>query len=377
MKVWARLSAVWMFLVLPLGAAFAQTGAVSVEPRVIADGFDQPLFLTAPPGDPRLFVVEQVGRIRIVADGAVAEQAFLDLRDQVRSGGERGLLGLAFHPDYAANGRFFVNYTDRNGDTKIVAYQVSADPDAADPASATTLLAVDQPAANHNGGWLGFGPDGYLYIAMGDGGGAGDRFGNGQNPDSLLGKILRVDVDAGSPYAIPRGNPFASGGGAPEVFVLGVRNPWRPAFDGEDLYIADVGQNQWEEISVITTGDAGANLGWNVMEGSECFRESSCDQADLVLPIHAYSHELGCSITGGYVYRGSAIPEFAGSYFFGDYCSGRVYSFTYSGGRARDLVDWSEKWGRVGDITSFGVDSDGELYATVAAGRLLKFVRSE
>ena len=377
MKVWARLSAVWMFLVLPLGAAFAQTGAVSVEPREIADGFDQPLFLTAPPGDPRLFVVEQVGRIRIVADGAVAEQAFLDLRDQVRSGGERGLLGLAFHPDYAANGRFFVNYTDRNGDTKIVAYQVSADPDAADPASATTLLAVDQPAANHNGGWLGFGPDGYLYIAMGDGGGAGDRFGNGQNPDSLLGKILRVDVDAGSPYAIPRGNPFASGGGAPEVFVLGVRNPWRPAFDGEDLYIADVGQNQWEEISVITTGDAGANLGWNVMEGSECFRESSCDQADLVLPIHAYSHELGCSITGGYVYRGSAIPEFAGSYFFGDYCSGRVYSFTYSGGRARDLVDWSEKWGRVGDITSFGVDSDGELYATVAAGRLLKFVRSE
>lgn len=377
MKVWVLLSAILISLLVPLGAAFAQTGALSVEPRVIADGFDQPLFLTAPPGDPRLFVVEQVGRIRIVADGAVAEQAFLDIRDQVRSGGERGLLGLAFHPDYAANGRFFVNYTDRNGDTKIVAYQVSADRNAADPASATTLLAVDQPAANHNGGWLGFGPDGYLYIAMGDGGGSGDRFGNGQNPESLLGKILRVDVDAGSPYAIPRGNPFAGGGGAPEVFVLGVRNPWRPAFDGEDLYIADVGQNQWEEISVITTDDAGANLGWNLMEGSECFRESSCDQADLVLPVHAYSHELGCSITGGYVYRGSAIPELAGSYFFGDYCSGRVYSFTYSGGRARDLVDWSEKWGRVGDITSFGVDSDGELYATVAEGRLLKFVQSE
>lgn len=373
MTALVRLLAVW--IMLAAGSALAQTAAVGT--KVVVEGLDQPVFVTAPPGDPRLFVVEQGGLIRILADGKVMEQPFLDLREQVRAGGERGLLGLAFHPDYASNGRFFVDFTDRNGDTQIAAYQVSEVPDVADPASAAVLLSIDQPAGNHNGGWLAFGPDGYLYIGMGDGGGGGDRFGNGQNPDTLLGAILRIDVDGGQPYAIPPENPFAGGGGAPEIFALGLRNPWRAAFDGNDLYIADVGQNAWEEVSVITTGDAGANLGWNVMEGLECYRAETCNQEGLVLPVHVYSHDLGCSITGGYVYRGSAIPDLAGTYFFGDYCSGGVYSFRYEGGAASEVTNWSDSWGSVGSITSFGVDSAGELYITLAEGMLLKIVPAE
>ena len=341
---------------------------------VVADGLDRPLYVTAPAGDPRLFVVEQVGRIRIVADGAVRDEPFLDISADLSRGNEQGLLGLAFHPDYAANGRFFINYTDRAGATRIVSYRVSGDPDRADAASATPLLSIEQPFANHNGGWLGFGPDGLLYIGMGDGGAAGDPNGNGQNKDSLLGKILRIDVDGGEPYGIPAGNPFADGGGAPEIFALGLRNPWRISFDGDDIYIGDVGQRRIEEIDVIGVADAGANLGWNVMEGPDCYQpRKDCPAEGLVLPVHSYTHEEGCSVTGGYVYRGAAIPAIAGRYFFADYCAGVLQSFVYAGGAATEIVRHDAALGAIGDVTSFGLDGAGELYVTTGAGAVMKF----
>lgn len=371
-----------MRLLLAALIAFAVTPAlaqpVTLNARLITDALDQPVFAVAPPADPRLFVVEQTGRIRILVDGKLTEAPFLDLSGSVSSGGEQGLLGLAFHPDYTKNGRFFVNYTDRDGDTHVVGYQVSADPAVADPASATELLRIDQPYDNHNGGWLGFGPDGYLYIATGDGGSAGDPENRAQNPDELLGKILRLDVDSAAPYAIPSANPFAEGGGRPEIFALGVRNPWRPAFDSDDFYIADVGQNIHEEITVITAESAGANLGWKVMEGPACFGAESCEQTGLVPPTYSYSHDTGgCSITGGYVYRGKAIPEISGQYFFADFCDRRVNSFAYADGEAGDVFDWSGQLSFVGAITSFGLDSAGELYITTIEGRLFEVVQAE
>ena len=344
-----------LFLALLLAPATALAQPVQLGTRLIADGFSELVFLTAPAGDPRLFVVEQTGTIRIVADGKVSAEPFLDITALVRSGGERGLLGLAFDPDYARDGRFYVNYTDTAGDTQIVAYTVSADPAVADPESAERLLSVDQPYANHNGGWLGFGPDGKLYVGMGDGGSGGDPQGNGQNPKSLLGKILQLD----------------SAGGAPAIFATGVRNPWRIAFDGNDVYVADVGQNRWEEVTVIPFA-AGANLGWNEMEGQACFKRG-CDPSGKVLPQHVYSHDEGCSITGGYVYRGAAIPAIQGQYFFADYCSGRVWSFAYREGKATALADWTDQLGK-DSISSFGVDAAGELYILSHGGEVWQVV---
>ncbi|MDC9825839.1 PQQ-dependent sugar dehydrogenase [Devosia sp. ZB163] len=368
-------------LLVTILAAIASPAAaqpVQLATRLVTDGLDMPLFATAPAGDPRLFVLEQTGRIRIVADGALLERPFLDLSGSVSNGNEQGLLGLAFHPDYAENGRFFVNYTDGDGDTQVVAYTVSADANVADPASATTLLTIDQPARNHNGGWLGFGPDGLLYIGMGDGGGAGDRQNRAQNPNELLGKLLRIHVDGATPYTIPPANPYAAGGGAPEIFAIGLRNPWRIDFDGDLIYIADVGQNAQEEIDVIGTADAGANLGWRIMEGDACFQAETCNRDGLVLPIYTYSHDSGgCSITGGYVYRGKAIPELDGHYFFADFCDGRVHSLTYSEGTAGNVTDWTDQLGTPGAITSFGEDSAGELYITTIEGNLLQLVRAE
>lgn len=355
--------------------AFAQPVTLTTE--LITDQLNSPVFATAPTGDPRLFVVQQNGEIKIVADGALVAESFLDVQDKTSPGGEQGLLGLAFHPDYASNGRFFIDYTDTSGDTRIDSCLVSADPNRADAASCATILSVKQPFPNHNGGWIAFGPDGYLYIGMGDGGSGGDPQGNGQNPDSLLGKILRIDVDKGGPYVVPPDNPFANGGGAPEVFLTGVRNPWRNAFDGDDLYIADVGQSRSEEISVVMVPrDAGANLGWNVMEGADCYGARGCDQSGKVLPVHTYPHRgFACSVTGGYVYRGKAIPEIDGHYFFGDYCSLQVWSFRYDGQTAQDLVDWTDQLGRKGPISSFGIDSAGELYITTLDGELFKVVK--
>lgn len=361
---------------LGLAALIATPSSGQSEPpfalETFAEGLSAPVFVTAPRGDVRLFVVEQTGAIRVFAADGKEGDIFLDLSGEIVAGGEQGLLGLAFHPEFSANGRLFVNYTDRSGDTRIVEYQASGA--AAEPGSARELLAIDQPAQNHNGGWLGFGPDGYLYIGTGDGGASGDRFGNGQNRDTLLGALLRLDVDgAEKPYAIPAENPFARGGGAPEIFAFGLRNPWRVAFDGDDIYIADVGQNALEEVSVITTADTGANLGWNTMEGDACFSPASgCDTSGLVMPVHVYSHGEGCSITGGYVYRGAAIPEIEGHYFYADYCAGWLKSVRYAEGAITEETDWSEAVGGLGNVTSFGQDDAGELYITIADGKVLK-----
>jgi glucose/arabinose dehydrogenase len=352
-----------LIAVAAIAALFATTAAAQAQFQLelVTDDLSQPLFVTAPAGDPRLFVVEQGGAIRIIEGGTLSEGPFLNIRDLISLGGERGLLGLAFHPDYASNGRFYVNYTDRRGDTRVVGYTVSSDdPNRADPDSAEELLFVDQPRSNHNGGWIAFGPDGLLYVGMGDGGGGGDPNGNGQSPDVLLGKILRLDVDAG---------------GDPQVFAMGARNPWRNAFDGDDLYVADVGQGQWEEIHVIPATEPGANLGWNIMEGTDCFRPiEGCDQSGLDLPIHTYSHDEGCSITGGYVYRGEAIPAIAGHYFFADYCAGVLWSLRYTGEGAADVTSYADSLGVLGNVTSFGLDSAGEMYVMTQDGKLMKFM---
>jgi glucose/arabinose dehydrogenase len=294
--------------------------------EVVAMGLSSPVHLTAPPDDvERVFIVERPGRIRVVRNGTLLGAPFLDLTGVVLSGGEQGLLSLAFHPDYATNGHFFVNYTDLDGHTRVERYTVTAAPDVADPASDLTILSVEQPFSNHNGGQVAFGPDGMLYIGMGDGGGeGGDPLRHGQNRATLLGSLLRIDVDAASPYAIPPDNPFvADPSAAPETWAYGLRNPWRFSFDRHtgDLYIGDVGQDSREEISFQPAASPGGeNYGWKVMEGTACFSpRNGCSQAGLVPPVLDYTHADGCSVTGGFVYRG-VEPTLAGRYFFADVC---------------------------------------------------------
>ncbi|MDQ3606229.1 MAG: PQQ-dependent sugar dehydrogenase [Gemmatimonadota bacterium] len=349
-------------------------GEVDAQVRLqeIASGLESPVYLTAPASDPRLFIVEQPGRIRIVRNGSLLATPFLDIRDRVGSGGERGLLSMAFHPQYAANGFFYVNYTDRGGDTRIERYRVGSDPDLADPASARLLLAVEQPYANHNGGLIKFGPDGMLYVGMGDGGSGGDPQGHGQNRGTLLGALLRIDVNRGDPYAIPPGNPFVGQSGARgEIWAYGLRNPWRFSFDRQtgQLYLADVGQDAIEEVNVVGGSEAGLNYGWSVMEGSQCYGASSCSPQGMVLPVIEYgTRSEGCAVTGGYVYRGSAIPAIAGHYFYGDYCRGWIRSFRYANGEATQQRSW--ELGGVGNVLSFGEDAAGELYLLSANGRV-------
>jgi glucose/arabinose dehydrogenase len=337
------------------------TGDLQLER--VASGLSDPLYLTAPAGDPRLFIVEQAGRIRIVESGQLLTTSFLDINPIVRSGGEQGLLSVAFHPSYATNGYFYVNYTDNNGDTRVERYTVSANANLADPGSAKLLLLIRQPYANHNGGLVMFGPDGKLYIGMGDGGSGGDPQNRAQNRDSLLGKLLRIDVDGGDPYAIPPDNPYARGGGRAEIWAIGLRNPWRFAFDRPAglLYIADVGQNLWEEVSVAPSGQAGLNYGWRIMEGTHCYVSTPCNSTGLVPPALEYGHANGCSITGGFVYRGSRAPSLVGQYFYSDYCSGWIRSFTYSNGAVQRQTNWNLNVS-IGNVLSFGEDSAGELY---------------
>jgi glucose/arabinose dehydrogenase len=353
-------------------AAFDAAGAaIRLEPFLRR--LDAPLYLTdAGDGTGTLYVVEQAGRILAVSADGRQLGVFLDIRGRVLSGGERGLLGLAFHPDYERNGRFFVNYTARagNGDTIVSEFR-RAGPVRADPASERVLLRIDQPFANHNGGWVDFGPDGFLYIGTGDGGSAGDPMNNGQRLDTLLGKILRIDVDRGRPYAIPPGNPFVSRAGArPEIFDYGLRNPWRASFDRvtRDLFIGDVGQASREEIDVHpASARPGLNFGWRVMEGSSCFRASSCDQRGLTLPVAEYRTSEGCAVTGGYVYRGSRYPSLVGGYFFADFCNGRIHVLSAADAlrgpvRHRTLLDTELS------IASFGEDEQGELYVVDLGG---------
>jgi glucose/arabinose dehydrogenase len=342
---------------------------------LVADGFDQPVQVVAPDdGSDRLFVVEQSGQIRIIQDGEVAPEPFLDIGDLVSCCGEQGLLSVAFHPHFADNGLFFVDYTDTNGDTMVARYQVSADdPDLADPASATTVLTVDQPAANHNGGLLLFGPnDGDLYIGLGDGGGGNGQ--NAQDPDTLLGKILRIDVDESNddqPYGIPPDNPFVNQPGTrPEIWALGLRNPWRFSFDRDtgDMWIGDVGAGSYEEVDFQAAASPGSeNYGWDQMEGPECQADDGCEA--YVAPVAWFDHDAGCVITGGYVYRGAEIPALDGVYLFADYCSGKVWGL---------VPDDDAGWTTLGpietglQISSFGEDVAGELYLVDLQGAVYR-----
>jgi len=350
-----------------LGTTSAHAGAVGFRIRAERSGG-----LEAPnDGTNRLFAVQQGGTIRVIQNGSLVATPFLDIRSKVESGGEKGLLGLTFHPSLSANRKFYVDYTRRLGtgqlESVISEYAVStSDPNQADPASERQLLVVDQPFDNHKGGQLAFGPDGFLYIAFGDGGSEGDPLGNGQHTNTLLGKILRIGVDppfaAGKQYAIPPDNPLVGGGGLPEIWAYGLRNPWRFSFDRStaQLFAGDVGQDSWEEVDIITKA---GNFGWNIMEGDHCFppNVASCNMAGLTLPITEYGHDAagGTAIIGGFVYRGTAIPSLVGAYVFGDLSSGHVW------GLKQDATgNWNQTLllNHALTVSSFGQDAAGELY---------------
>ncbi len=365
-------SILFLFWTLP---GFAQNPiSISLDPLV--SGLVNPIYIThSGDGTGRLFVVEQAGRILIVQNGSLKETPFLDIRDRVTSGGEMGLLCVAFHPNFKNNGRFFVNYTNKRPNLKsfIAEYNVSP----ADPNLALTdekvLLEFDQPFENHNGGQLQFGPDGYLYIGTGDGGSGGDPKGNGQNKNTFLGKILRIDVDHGAPYAIPSGNPFTNGSGYPEIWAYGLRNPWRFSFDRLTgrLFAGDVGQNLYEEIDLIKRG---GNYGWNIMEGNHCYSPSTgCDTQGLTSPINEYGHDLGDAVIGGSVYRGRQYPALNGLYFFGDFGSSRIWSLTESN---RGTWQRTELLKMGKEISAFGEDEDGELYAVGYGGSVYRLSSS-
>ncbi|MDM8520089.1 PQQ-dependent sugar dehydrogenase [Anaerolineales bacterium HSG6] len=352
----------------PQATATLSLDSIQITLNPITGGFSKPVYLThADDQSGRLFVVEQAGRIVIIEDNIIRSTLFLDIVDIVgSSANEQGLLSMAFHPDYTNNGYLFVNYTNLEGHTVIAQYQVSAvDPNQADKDSEQILLTIPQPYGNHNGGQILFGPDGYLYVGMGDGGAANDPQNNAQDLERLLGKILRIDIDQATPYGVPDDNPFVSQTSArPEIWSYGWRNPWRISFDRltGDMYIADVGQNQYEEIHVEEVGTSGGgNYGWRLMEGRHCFNPSSCDpdSLSLILPITEYDHDQGCSITGGYVYRGQKNLSLKGIYIYGDYCTGLIWGLRQeAGGVWSDVLLSSSNH----TISSFGEDEDGELY---------------
>jgi len=351
--------------------------SVDLRLEQVATGLSFPVFVTAAPGDTsRLFIVEKGGTVRILKDGALLPTPFIDLSARVTTGMEQGLLGMAFHP---IDGRvvlsFTVSGTTGGGKSRIATFTTGANPDQLDPASEALVLEVDQPYSNHNGGDVAFGPDGYLYIGLGDGGAGGDPQGHGQRRDDLLGSLLRLDIDHGLPYTVPASNPFVGQAGIrPELWNWGMRNPWRFSFDraNGNLYIADVGQNAWEEVDVQPASSSGGeNYGWNKLEGTHCYGGGGCSSTGMVPPVIEYNHDDGCSITGGYVYRGTAIPAIAGTYFYSDYCEGWVRSFVYQGGRATDPRSWPDlATGQ--QVTSFGQDARGELYIAVANGTIYR-----
>ncbi|HEX9978834.1 MAG TPA: PQQ-dependent sugar dehydrogenase, partial [Acidimicrobiia bacterium] len=346
---------------------------VAVDLQWVTGGFASPVFVlsrasaSGAAGDDRMFVVDQTGTITAFTPPPPGEEpadrsVVLDISERVQFGGEQGLLGAAFHP--TSPDRLFVDYTRaEDGATLVEEYSFPVGAEAAEATPVRTILVQPQPAANHNGGMIAFGPDRYLYVALGDGGGGGDTYHNGQDPFTLLGSILRLDVDDAEPYAIPPDSPFADGvDGAPEVWLWGLRYPWRFSFDGADLWIADVGQGAWEEIDVIGPNAGGSNLGWPIFEATHCYDGPCDDPSGFVAPIFEYEHDQGrCSITGGYVYRGTAIPELDGVYLFGDYCSGEIMAIRYADG---EVVDSEVYDAGIGDLTSFGLDGDGNLYVT-------------
>ena len=360
-------------------AALAQR---ALDAEVVGQ-FASPIQVVAPVGDrERVFVVEQDGIVRVIENGVVLPTPFLDITSRTNEFLEQGLLGLAFHPDYASNGWIFVHYTNLNGNTRLDRYTVDAnDPNVIDINSRVNLLKVNQPYINHNGGMLAFGADGYLYLGLGDGGSAGDPGNRAQDGQTLLGKMLRLDVST-NPYSIPADNPFVNDPNTlDEIWSVGLRNPWRFSFDraNGDLWIGDVGQNELEEVDYEAAGDGGLNYGWRIMEGSDCFNPSSgCNQTGLVLPIHEYTHggsPFRCSITGGYVYRGESMATMHGRYFFADYCSGQVWSFRRTAnGQVADFTEHTSDLGMSGSIASFGEDAAGELYVCMLEGTVYRIV---
>jgi glucose/arabinose dehydrogenase len=375
---------------LSLGSALYASGCSGGDPsgptigsgarlQEIVSGLSSPLYLTVPPGDAaRLFIVEKTGTIRILKDGVLLPDPFLDLSLRISNAGEQGLLGMAFYPDYATSGSFIVHFTDPAGNTTLSRFQASSsNPDIADPLTELVILTAAQPFANHNGGQVTFGPDGFLYLGLGDGGGGGDPNNRGQDLSDFLGSILRIDVRTSEPYAVPPDNPFLQSA-VPEVWSYGLRNPWRFSFDRAtgDLYIADVGEVGWEEVDISTPAlgaGKGANYGWNIMEGTHCFLSSGCDQNGLTLPVLEYSHQEGCSIIGGYVYRGTAIPALQGHYLYADLCQRWVRSFRHADGAVTEQTEWPSLM-PPGPVLSFGEDPLGELYILDESGRVSKIV---
>ncbi len=369
-------------------ASTPETGSPEVSLEPVVSGLEQPTsVVSAADGSGRLFITQKTGLARVIAGGEVLNTPFLDLTGAVSTSSEQGLLGLAFHPNYAENGRFFVNYTRRDGTTVISEFAVSDDPNVADPASERVLLTISQPYPNHNGGNLVFGPDGFLYIGTGDGGAGGDPENNAQDKSALLGKMLRIDVDNaadGEPYGIPESNPFVgTDGAAPEVWAYGLRNPWRFSFDREtgDLWIADVGQNRIEEVNrqpAASTG--GENYGWNLTEGSSCFDPAdplavpeTCDKTGLTLPVLEYSYNQGRSIIGGYVYRGERVPELDGRYVYGDFVSQTIWSAAVAGEGAGTAYSSTPLLESGFNVVAFGEDEAGELYVADYGGTLYRF----
>ncbi len=376
------------FLTVLCGWALLFSNPAQAGVDLVISGLDQPVRLVAPDGDPRLFVVQRNGLIRVFDQSGAEQDTLLDIRPQTTTGSERGLLGLAFPSDHTSTGRFYINFTDLQGDTRVARYQLlNGDPDRADPASEEILLTVDQPFSNHNGGHIEFGPDGMLYVGLGDGGSGGDPQNRAQNDQDLLGKMLRLDVSPATGYAIPADNPFIGQGPRDEIWAKGLRNPWCFSFDGTtgDLYIADVGQEIHEEINVQkSTSNGGENYGWRLMEGSACYNPATdCDDGSLTLPISSYRHggqPYRCSISGGYVYRGSNLPSLAGQYFYADYCSNQIWSLTWTNGIATPAVDRTAEFtpdGGYGSIAAFGQDGLGELYILdLTRGRAFRLVSS-
>ena len=360
-------------------AGTAQTDSPDIQLEEVVTGLNQPVYLTHAGGS-QLYIIEQEGQIRVAeADGQLHDEPFLDIHELVGAGGERGLLSMAFDPDYSQNGFFYVDYTDINGDTVVARYQ-TRDPLHAMPDSALTILTVDQPAANHNGGLLVFGPDGYLYVGLGDGGGGNSA--NGQRMDTVLGKILRIDVDGASeaaPYAIPSDNPFLSDPAVrPEIWILGLRNPWRFSFDRAtgDFYLGDVGSSIYEEINFIPADSRGGqNFGWPLTEGTDC-RQDEADCSGLIAPVTQYDHSLGCTVVGGYVYRGEQNPDLQRQYLFGDYCSGRIWALDTSQSLT-SLVESTLLLESGLRISSFGEDAAGELYVIDRQGAVYRITSAE
>ncbi len=355
------------------------------DPSRVAVGFST---LTTVPGRPlaianagdgsgRIFVAEQGGRVYLIRNAHVVATPFLDVSGQVSGGGEQGLLGLAFHPRFTTDHRVFVDYTDRTGDTIVSSFLVDpGTPDTVVPGSEVVILTVDQPYSNHNGGTIQFGPDGYLYIALGDGGSGGDPHNNGQGLDTLLGKILRIDIDhpsGGNAYGIPASNPLVAEPGARgEIWLFGLRNPFRFSFDraGGDLWIGDVGQDAWEEVDVARAGAGGLNFGWRITEGGHCYNpRTGCSTTDLVPPVTEYAHDFGCSVIGGNVYRGAAQQVLRGGYVFSDACSGLTWAVNAAGSGSQALVKVAD--GPSG-IAGYGEDEAGELYAADLDGHIYR-----